>query len=633
MPARHKSSICDSVLYTGQVKLAILLLACVPLLFGQGEISGVVQDPAGLPAPNAAVTAEEQSTLAHFRVVSGPRGEYRLLGLPAGAYVLTVEHMGFRPYRRSGITIQPGDHRVLNLQLELGSAGVEAVEVRGDAPLLETSTGQVSYSVDKTKLTAMPLDGRNFVPLIALSPGVALPGGGSVLPRINGSRPRTNEYLYDGISVLQPEPGQVAFYPILDAIEEFRVNLNSYSPEYGRSNGGTVMVTTRSGGNTLHGTLFEYFRNEVLNARNYFAPGGDKPEFRRNQYGATVGGPVQRNRTFFFVDWQGTRQRTGITRFSSVPSLMQRQGVFASPVLDPAAGGQPFAGNVIPESRFDALAKLVIARYPLPNRSGLANNYVRTASEADDQDQFDARLDRYFGARQRVFGRYSHLRDDGSPVTPLPDGSGAIASGITGHALTRADGMVAESDWSPRETLLNSARFGYSRRSLRQAAVDPNLPLYAVAGYQQIGATAGANVRQTTSVTEFVDTATVARGRHTLQFGTDLRREALDVLSPPNPAGAYSFTSAAMGNAIAALLLGHVSAFSIDIQPGALQPRAHIAEFFATDSWRLSPRLTINAGSRYTLNFPSTERHDQGAVSISIRRFWTFRIRRASWSC
>jgi hypothetical protein len=283
-------------------------------------------------------------------------------------------------------------------------------------------------------------------------------------------------------------------------------------------------------------------------------------------------------------------------------------------VLDPAAGGQPFAGDVIPESRFDAMAKLIIGRYPLPNRGGLANNYVRTASEADDQDQFDARLDWYFGARQRVFGRYSHLRDDGSPVTPLPDGSGAIGSGVTGDARTRADGMVAESDWSPRETLLNSARFGYSRRSLRQAAVNPNLPLYAVAGYQQIGATPGANVRQTTSVTEFVDTATVARGRHTIQFGTDLRRETLDVLSPLNPAGAYSFTSAATGNAIAALLLGHVSAFSIDVQPEPLQPRAHIAEFFATDSWRLSPRVTINAGSRYTLNFPSTERRNRGAV-------------------
>src|SRR5205807_3818509 len=146
-------------------------------------------------------------------------------------------------------------------------------------------TGNAEWSIkkDQKKITTLPLDGRNFIPLVALSPGVALPGGGSVLPRINGSRPRTNEYLYDGISVLQPEPGQVVFFPIIDGIEEFRLNINSYSPEYGRSNGGTIMVSSKSGGNALHGSLFEFFRNENLNARNLFAPSGPRPEFRRNQ--------------------------------------------------------------------------------------------------------------------------------------------------------------------------------------------------------------------------------------------------------------------------------------------------------------------------------------------------------------
>ena len=134
--------------------------------------------------------------------------------------------------------------------------------------------------------------------------------------------------MYDGISVLQPEPGQVAFYPIIDGIEEFKLNINAYSPEYGRSNGGTVMVIGKSGGNEFHGTLFEFFRNEDLNARNYFAPAGPKPEFRRNQYGFAVGGPIQKNKTFFFADWQGTRLHTGITRISTVPTLAQRQGIF-----------------------------------------------------------------------------------------------------------------------------------------------------------------------------------------------------------------------------------------------------------------------------------------------------------------
>ena len=203
------------------------------------------------------------------------------------------------------------------------------------------------------KIETLPLDGRNFIPLVALSPGVALPGGGSLLPRINGSRPRTNEYMYDGISVLQPEPGQVVFYPIIDAIEEFKLNINAYSPEYGRSNGGTVMVIGKSGSNDFHGTLFEFIRNEDLNARNYFAQPGPKPEFRRNQYGLAVGGPIRKNKTFFFADWQGTRLLTGLTRFSTVPTNAQRGGVFTTTIYDPATNPRtPFVNNTIPASRF-----------------------------------------------------------------------------------------------------------------------------------------------------------------------------------------------------------------------------------------------------------------------------------------
>ena len=301
------------------------------------------------------------------------------------------------------------------------------MEVRGDAPLLETSNGQVSYSVDRVKITAMPLDGRNFVPLIALSPGVALPGGGSLLPRINGSRPRTNEYLYDGISVLQPEPGQVAFYPILDAIEEFRLNLNSYSPEYGRSNGGTVMVTTRSGGNTLHGTLFEYLRNEHLNARNYFAPAGAEagipPQSVRRDAGRS-------DATEPDVLLRGLAGDASAYRHHAIQHRADR-GATRRAFSRPRFSIPQPAGSRFRAMRFRQ-ARLMRSRggdrpYPLPNRAGAANNYVRTASEPDDQDQFDARLDRYFGGQHRVFGRYSYLRDDGTPVTPLPDGSGAIS--------------------------------------------------------------------------------------------------------------------------------------------------------------------------------------------------------------
>jgi hypothetical protein len=617
---------------------ALALITLAPPCLAQGgraELFGTVQDPQSLPIAKARIISAELATGARFEVITDDRGNYHLLGLPSGRYVVTIEKPGFRPYRHDGIALRIGDQTRLDFQLEVGAAA-QSVEVQTEASLLETANGTVSYHVSQSQLATLPLDGRNFIPLIALSPGVALPGGGSLLPRINGSRPRTNEYLYDGISVLQPEPGQVALYPVIDAMEEFRLNVNAYSPEYGRSNGGTVMVIGKSGGNDFHGTLFEFFRNEDLNARNYFAQAGQRPEFRRNQYGFTLGGPIRKNRTFFFVDWQGTRLRTGITRQSVVPTLAQRSGVFTTTIFDPS--GSPrvaFPNNTIPTNRFDLLALQVLQHYPSPNASA-ANNFIFSGVEPDSQDQFDTRLDHVFRDKHRVFLRYSFLRDDDTPVPFLPDGSGNLTSGVIGHAVTRGDSISSEYDWTLSPTTLNQARFGFTRRDVNQrslqnggitipgapqSAFPSTLPIFTVTGFQQIGPTTAANTNFITSVTEFLDTFSMVRGRHTLKFGTDLRREALNIVNPANPTGSYAFTTTgtdsstgANGNALASLLLGQVNAFSIDIQKQVLQPRAHIAEFFFGDDWKVSNRLTLSLGTRYTLNFPSTEVHNQTAV-------------------
>src|SRR5215475_4637193 len=337
--------------------LALVSMSVTGACFGQAgraELFGVIQDPSSLPVPNAKAEAEDQATMAHYSAVCDDRGEYHILGLPAGQYVLTVQQPGFRTYRQSGITLRLADQTQLDVKLEVGQAS-QSIEVTAAAPLLQTASGQMGLNVEQEKIVTLPLDGRNFIPLVTLSPGVALPNG-QFLPRINGSRPRTNEYIYDGISVLQPEPGQVVYYPIIDGMEEFKLNVNSYSPEYGRSNGGTVMVVGKSGSNQFHGSLFEFFRNEDLNARNLFAQPGPKPEFRRNQYGLTLGGPIQKNKIFFFADWQGTRLRTGITRFSVVPTLAQRQGVFTQAIYDPATPTRtPFQNNTIPTQRFDPI--------------------------------------------------------------------------------------------------------------------------------------------------------------------------------------------------------------------------------------------------------------------------------------
>ena len=616
-----------------------MALAATAITFGQAgraELFGTIQDPSGLPVVSAKVEAEEQATKACFSAATGGRGEYHLIGLPTGDYVLKVEQPGFRPYRQSGITLRLGDRTAIDVQLAVGQATQQSVEVAGRAPLLQTASGEVSQNIGAQEIVSLPLDGRNFIPLVTLSPGVALPNG-NFLPRINGSRPRTNEYMYDGISVLQPEPGQVVYYPVVDGMAEFKLNVNAYSPEYGRSNGGTILVIGKSGSNQFHGSVFEFFRNEALNARNLFAQPGPNPEFRRNQYGLAVGGPIHKNKTFFFVDWQGTRLRTGIARFSVVPTLNQRQGIFTQAIFDPATSPRvQFAGNTIPASRFDATGLQLLQRYPLPNVAG-ANNYVRTATEPDNQDQADFRVDRYFGEKHRMFGRYTFFKDDDTPVTPLPDGSGSLTSGVIGHAKTRGDALVGDYNWTLSPSILNQLRFGYSRRDLDQSSLQNGgvtipglpqnsfsavLPIFTVTGLQQLGPATAANSKFTTSVTEYLDTVSIVRGRHTIKFGADIRREALDVLNPPNPTGSFAFTTtgsnasalAGSGNALASLLMGQVNTFSIDIQKQVIQPRAHIAEFFVGDDWRVTSRLTLNLGVRYTLNFPSTEVHDQGAV-------------------
>jgi len=616
----------------------ILLVASSGLCPGQGgkaELFGSVLDPGSRGVAGASVTGTAQATGARFVAQSDEHGDYHLIGLSSGSYEITVEKDGYRAFRQTGVTLRSGDQTRLDIRLEIGQ-GSQSVTVTAEATLLETASGSVNYHVNRRQLETLPLDGRNFIPLVALSPGVALPGGGSLLPRINGSRPRTNEYLYDGISVLQPEPGQVVLYPVIDAVEEVRLNINSYSPEYGRSNGGTVMVVGKSGSNQLHGSVFEFFRNEALNARNYFAPAGAKPEFRRNQYGFTLGGPIRRNKTFFFADWQGTRLRTGITRQSVVPTLAQAGGSFTSAIYDPATSPRTaFPGNFIPASRIDPVAAQVLRHYPAPNAAG-ANNYVRTGVEPDSQDQFDGRLDHVFSDRHRGFIRYSFLRDDDNPVTFLPEGSGNLTSGVTGHSITRGDSIASEYDWTISPATLNQFRFGYTRRGVDQSSLQDGgitvpgapvsafastLPVFTVTGYQQIGPTAAANTNFRTYVTEFLDTLSLVRGHHTLKMGTDLRREALGIVNPANPTGSYAFTttgsnssSATGGNALASLLLGQVNAFSIDIQNQPLQYRAHIAEFFIGDDWKLTDRLTLNFGTRYTLNFPSTETSDHTAI-------------------
>jgi hypothetical protein len=644
------------------VLIAVAMTSPVRAQIGAGALAGDVVDQAGAAVPGATVTVVAVGTQRSRTVVTGQDGGYSVQGLAPGAYQVRVELSGFRPLTREGIRLATGETVRLDLRLELGGL-TEAITVLADAPLLRSETAGLGQVIDNRKVTDLPLNGRSFVTLAGLAPGVALPPGSS-LPRINGGRPRTTEYLFDGISVLQPEPGQVAFFPNVDAIQEFKIESNNPPAEFGRFNGGVVNLTTRSGTNAVRGSAFDFFRNESLNARNFFASTNPvKPQFRRNQFGGVVGGPLRRNQTFFFVDYQGQRQAIGRTVISTVPTELQRQGVFTEPIggrvpaiYDPATtvtdttGGSTrsqFPGNTVPVGRMDPVARALLERYPLPTSAGTANNYRRVDNETVDQDQVSLRVDHRFPTNQdQVFGRVTRFREEFIPVTPLPDGSGAT-TGTLGPQTTKAWSFASSYQRTFSDRLLNEVRVGDTRRSVGRTAAQlstsasaglnlpgipsiaafPNtLPTFLIGGYQPLGSPANTATDFSTSVTEVADTLTWLKGRQTLKIGADLRWERLNVLQPPSPTGQFTFsnlftnlptdatTAANTGTPLASFLLGQVQQFSIDLQQEEIRNRAHFQEYFIQDDWRLSDRVTVNGGVRYTLNFPSTEEHNQVAI-------------------
>lgn len=646
--------------WTRAVACAWALLGGADTAFAQvggSALVGTISDAAGTAVPGATVTAIAVDTNRRRSVVTDLSGAYAVPGLSPGSYGVRVESNGFRTLVRHGVRLSTGETIRLDLQLEV-SGPSETVTVSADAPLLRGDSASLGQVIDHDKVVHLPLNGRSFITLAGLAPGVALPPG-SALPRINGGRPRTNEYLFDGISVLQPEPGQVAFFPVVDAIQEFKIESNSPPAEFGRFNGGVVNLTTKAGSNAFRGTAFEFFRHEALNARNYFASTTPtKPTFRRNQFGGVLGGPVRTDRTFFFVDYQGQRQTIGRTAVSTVPSVLQRQGIFTEaiagrvPVIyDPnttratgagAATRTAFPGNAIPGDRLDPVTLALLQRYPLPTGPGTANNYRRVDNEAVDQDQFDVRVDHRVRDGDQVFGRLTRFSEAFVPVTPLPDGSG-VTSGTLGPQETAAWAFASSYQRTLSSTVLNALRIGDTRRSVGRSAAAlagtasadlhlpgipstaqfaDTLPTFLIAGYQQLGSPPNTATDFSTSVTQVADTLTWLKGRHSMKLGADLRWERLDVVQPPSPTGAFTFSSlftdlpgvANTGTPLASFLLGQVQQFSIDLQQQPIRNRAHVQEYFIQDDWRVSNRFTINAGLRYTLNFPSTEKDDQAAV-------------------
>jgi hypothetical protein len=641
------------------LRVGALFLSC--LLFcttagGQvagGGITGIVKDQAGTGVPGVTVTVADTATNLQRVVVTTDDGVYTASSLAPGTYRLDVALSGFRPIRREGIRVATGETVRLDFKLAIGDIQ-ERITVTGDAPMLRAATPSLGSVVANEAVERLPLNGRTFINLAALAPGVALPPN-SQLPRINGGRPRTNEYLFDGISALQPEPGQVAYFPVVDAIQEFKIESNSPPAEFGRFNGGVVNLTTKAGSNVFHGDGFEFFRNQALNAVNYFQSAlPARPDYHRNQFGATFGGPIAKDRTFFFVDYQGQRQSIGRTVSSTVPTVLQRQGIFTEAIggrvpgiYDPAttvgSTRSAFANNTIPLARMDPVALSLLQRYPLPTSPGTANNFSRTDNEIDNQDQWDVRIDHKLPTnRDQLFGRLTSFRDGFVPVAPLLDGSG-VTSGTLGPQDTTAWAFASSYQHIFSNDLLNEVRLGSTSRTVGRTAAQvssaagsslnipgipatakfPNtLPTFVVSGYQQLGSPPNTASNFHTSVTELADSLSWLRGRHSIKMGFDWRWERLNVIQPASPTGSFTFNSigsdlpgaANTGTPLASFLLGQVQNFSIDLQNAEIRERAHFQEYFVQDDWKVSDKFTLNPGLRYTLNFPSNEINGQVAV-------------------
>src|SRR5262252_130407 len=344
----------------------------------RATIVGRVADDSGAVVPGATITVTNTGTNESRSVVVNDNGDYAIPQLPPGQYTLTAEYTGFNKVVRSGIVLETGQQARLDLVLKVGAVA-EDVEVIAAAALVTTENATIGNVVDRQKIAELPLNGRDYLQLAFLQPNVFVTAQGSNLGfrgglNVAGNSEIANQYLLDGVDNNDETTNQPLHRPILDAVREFKVLTGTYSAEYGRQAGGQVIVTTQSGTNAFHGSLWEFHRNSVLDARNFFAP--QKPSFRRNQFGGVLGGPVKKDQTFFFIAYEGQRRGQQEAGLATVPSTAFRNGDFSSvstPIRDPFNGNAPFLNNQIPKERWSTQGAGLLALYPVPNRIGSTN--------------------------------------------------------------------------------------------------------------------------------------------------------------------------------------------------------------------------------------------------------------------
>jgi outer membrane receptor protein involved in Fe transport len=625
------------------------------------RVVGTVRDASGAAIPGASVTLVEKATGGVQRTVTDSSGDYTVMHLKPGVYQIAAEAKGFKRTATSDIELLVNQTARVDLTLQIGDVS-ESVEVIAAAPLVASETSSVSQVIDSRQMADLPLKGRSFYMLAVLAPGTVptaptsfvatrrpMPGGLNA-PGFNvgGAREKSNGYLIDGVDAQDPHYLTPSFFASVDAVQEFRLETNAFSAEFGRS-AAQVNATTKSGTNEYRGSAYHFFRNDALDATNFFdnRNARGKAPLRYNQFGATFGGPMMlprvyngRNRSFFFMNYEGTRVRRGRTGQASVPTVEQRSGDFnplrfrnnqaiydpATTRPNPAGAGfirDPFAGNRIPAARIADFAKTVLSFYPQPNSAAATgNNYFAALSDISDNNQGIARLDHRFNDMNSIFFRlaiFDGLETNKSPIEK---------SGITTFVRTYNTAFNYVRSFS--SSFVNELRLGYNRPTylvlqdgaygtdyasllgLRNLLRDPiarGVPHVVLTGFTTIGHQFNPTT-QVSNVYHLVDHVSLVRGVHTVKTGIDFRKTNYNDRSENSSRGNFSFTGVmtalpgvpTTGVAIADLLLGLPITAAGSSTSLAGNFNGFTYAFFVQDDWRLSRRLTLNLGLRYELN-------------------------------
>ena len=636
-----------------RVLIAVMALLCIaPAVQAQVDratLSGTVKDAAGGVLAGAKVTVTNVATNVADKATTSNSGAYLVVNLRSGQYLVEAEAPGLQKAVQS-VILEIGQRGRVDITLSVGSL-TESVTVEGARRLLNTEDATLGAVIDNNAIGKLPLAIRNWDDLLALVPGVqgdryTEQGGGTSFGRtggvnVHGARSLQNNFLLDGVDNnsisenVQELTSQVS-RPSVDAIQEFKIVTSPYSAEYGRSPGAAVSVSTKSGTNEIHGTIYDFYRNKKMDTIDLFSKRANqpKPENDQNQYGGNIGGPLIKDKAFFFVDYEGTRITRGVTRLTNVPTADQRNGILAG-VRDPLTG-QPFPGGVIPANRIDPYAAAILALVPLPNQSG-ANNYFRQGDLIDNSDRILGRLDYKLNQNDSVFARYIYSNRD----RQIPGAFGGVIDGTGtsgfGNQKIKTNALVMGWTHILSPSMVNEFRFSWSKSdsdAVHQAfGISPpaaaTIPgtitnpivaggfpgitidgFFGGSGLGRLGSPDFLPKFQHTNQMEFVESLSWLKGNHSLKFGADIiapmKNQYYDV---PAGRGALRFRNSFTGNAMGDFLLGYVADFQLS-NVWVVEQRHQASMFYVQDDWKVNSKLSLNLGLRYDFITPALEAND-----------------------